>query len=548
LLSAIKDVDRLRQIALVLVKHGFGELIARTNLGALVPGRRPTEDEPRRVSFAVRLRLALQDLGPSFIKLGQIISTRPDLIPADVVAELKKLQDDVPAISIDDVRATIEETLGAPAAEIYRSFEEQPLACASIGQVHRAVLVEDGVERQVVVKVQRPRIRDVIERDLDLLYFLARVIERAIPESKIYSPVGLVGEFDRAIMSELDFGVEADNAERFAKNFAGNETVRFPRVHRAASGKKVLTLEFFDGKKIQPAVAAGARGDAIARNALGVIAQMIFEDGFFHADPHPGNILILGPPETPVLGLLDLGLVGRLTPEMRDKAVDLMVAAVRGENDALADALLAMGKPRGRVDMPAFRAEVARLSERYLGKSIKDVEVSALIRDLVQGAVQFEIEMPTEMLMVGKALMTVEGIGKEIYPELDVWTEIRPYFLKLVWQRYHPERLGRELLRRAGELGVAARDLPKQVNHILEDLRSGRLEVRSVDPNLPGAADRLGRRIYSSVAIGSFTLAGAGLLAAGRHEQLGWTLLAIAGGQLLLHVFGDLKRKYVRRI
>ncbi len=554
IVNTVKDIDRLRQITGVLLKHGFGEIISRTELGSLIPGRKTDEEAAqKKVTFAERLRLALQDLGPSFIKLGQIVSTRADLIPPDVIVELKKLQDDVPPIPVDDVRAQIEETLGAPVEQVYAHFEAQPLACASIGQVHRARLADGGVtaegrmrsEIEVVVKVQRPKIRNTIERDLDLLYFLARIIERAIPESRVYSPVGLVSEFDRAIMAELDFTSEADNAEKFAGNFADNPIVRFPRVYRQATGKKVLTLEFFDGKKVYAAVAAGASGETIAKNALHVIAQMIFEDGFFHADPHPGNVIIQGPAEAPVLGLIDLGLVGRLSAEMRDKAVDLMVAAIRQETDALADALVAMGKPRDKVDMSAFRAEVAELSERYLGKSLKDVQLSALIRDLVQGAVKYEIDMPPELVMVGKALMTVEGVGKEIHPELDVWSEMRPYFLKLIWRRYHPERLGRELLRGLAQLGTTASSLPKQVHSILEDLRNGRLEVRSVDPNLPGAADRLGRRIYSSVTIAAFTITGGLLL--DRHQGVGISLLSLAGATLLFHLIGDLKRRYHKK-
>src|SRR5688572_12337799 len=273
LISAVKDIDRLRQITTVLARHGFGELLARAGLGGTVPAG---EGERRRLSFAERMRLAIEELGPSFIKLGQIVSTRPDLIPADVITELKKLQDNVPAMSIDDVRQTVQETLGATAEEIYVAFDEKPLACASIGQVHRARLVVDGEpEVEVVVKVQRPRIRATIERDLDLLYFLARVIERAIPESKIYSPVGLVSEFDKAIMAELDYTVEADNAERFARNFAGNPIVRFPKVYRGATGKRVLTLEFFPGQKIYGAVAEGVSGETIANHALQIIAQMV---------------------------------------------------------------------------------------------------------------------------------------------------------------------------------------------------------------------------------------------------------------------------------
>jgi ubiquinone biosynthesis protein len=539
--TAVRDADRLRQIVVILVKHGFGDVIARIGLGGLAPASKEGE-ERKKITFAERLRVTLQDLGPSFIKLGQIVSTRADLLPPEVISELKKLQDDVPPMPIAEVRATIEETLGSPVDEVYRGFEEKPLACASIGQVHRARLPQGDGETDVVVKVQRTRARETIERDLDLLYLLARLIERAIPESKIYSPVGLVGEFDRSITTELDFTIEADNAEVFSKNFAESAMVRFPRVYREVSGKKVLTLEYFAGKKIDAAIAAGVSGKAIARRALQVIAQMVFEDGFFHADPHPGNVLILGEGEEPILGLLDLGLVGRLTEEMRDRIVELMAAAIRTDTEAMADALLAIGRPRAKVDLPAFRAEVERIAQRYLGKALREIEVSALIRDLVQGAVKFEIEMPTELTMMGKALMTVEGVGKEIDPELDVYAELRPYFLRLFMRRFHPDRLGRDLLRGMAQLGTTASNLPRQVHEILEDLRTGRLEVRAADPGLPKAADRLGRRIFAAVAVGAFTLSGTGLLAVGRHETVGGVLLGLAGAQLLLHLLGDWRR------
>ncbi len=546
IVNTVREMDRMRQIATVLWRHGFREVVQRIGLGK-PESSEPLPDSEARKGMGERIRLVLQDLGPSFVKLGQIVSTRPDLIPADIVRELKKLQDAVPPIPYEQVKEVIETSLGQKVEEVYSFIDEKPLASASIGQVHRARLRTDEGEIDVVIKVQRPNIRPTIERDIDLLYLFARLVERTIPESKIYSPVGLVGEFDRAIMAELDFQTEASNAETFAKNFDGNLNVRFPKVYRQATSNRVLTLEFFDGKKVYGAVAGGASGATIAKNAVAVIVQMIFEDGLFHADPHPGNILILGPPEAPVIGMLDLGLVGRLSPEMRDKTVDLMVAAVRGDDAGIADALLAMGRPRGAVDQAAFRAEVSMLARKYLNKPLNEIEISALIRDLVQGAVKYEIEMPTEMLMVGKSLMTVEGIGKEIYPELDVFTEVRPHFMKLLWKRYHPERLAREGMRVLSDLATATRNLPAQVHQILEDLRAGRLEVKAVDPNLPGASDRLGRRIYSSVVVGAMTVGGTGLLAVGRHESFAWTLLAIAGGQMLLHVGGDLKRKYTKQ-
>lgn len=512
LLNTVGNLDRLRQITQVLARHGFGELLARTELGGLIPFRKPDEDAPR-VSFAERTRMAMQELGPSFVKLGQILSTRPDLLPPSLIEELKKLQEDVPPITFEEIRSAVEETLGVPLGEVFADFDEKPLASASIGQVHRAKLKHESATVDVAVKVQRPNIRSTIERDLELLYLMARLIERAVPESSIYSPSRLVAEFDKSIMAELDYTVEGGNAAKFAKNFEGNDRVRFPKVFPEISGKRVLVAEFFDGHKISDAVARGYSGERIAKDSLQFIAQMIFVDGLFHADPHPGNIRILGTPEAPVVGMLDLGMVGVLSSELRDRAVDLMMAAVKKDPDELADALLAMGRPRGKVDRDAFRAEVARLSEVHLGKPLREVQMAAIVRDLVQGAVRFNIEMPVEMLMVGKTLMTVEGIGKSIYPELDVYEELRPFFMKLLWQRYSPEKVGQRMLKAANRLSGAAVDLPPLAAEVLDDLRRGRLAVRADNPALAGATEKMGRRV-------AFGVMGAAWIGAGAASQL----------------------------
>jgi ubiquinone biosynthesis protein len=548
LLTTVGNIDRLRQITQVLVKHGFGELVARTDLAALVPFRRAESDTPKR-TFGERLRLAMQELGPTFVKLGQILSTRADLIPPEIIAELKKLQEDVPPIAFEEVRAEIEETVGAPLAEVFTEFDEKPLASASIGQVHRATLKTPEGNVAVAVKVQRPKIRTTIERDLDLLYLLARLLERAVPESTIYSPTGLVGEFDRAITAELDYTIEASNGERFARNFANDARVRFPRVYREVSGKRVLVAEFFDGHHIDRATRElGYSGERIAKNAVQVIAQMIFVDGLFHADPHPGNIRILGEPGNEVIGLLDLGLCGTLSADLRDKAVDLMLAAVKKDIDELADALLAMGRPREKVDRDAFRAEVARLADIHLGKPLAEIQLAAMIRDLVQGAVKFHIEMPVEMLMVGKSLMTVEGIGKSIYPALDVFEEARPFFLKLVWQRYSPEKIGARLLRAATRLTGAASDVPPLIAEVLDDVRRGRLKLQAEDPGLGHAAERLGRRIALGVQAAACIVSGSAVYLYG-HPRLA-TLLFTAAATLSIAAWGRVPapiREYLRR-
>lgn len=532
------SLDRARQISTVLVRHGFGEILSRVGLGTL--RRKEDEEAAPKISFAQRLRLVLQELGPSFVKLGQIISTRPDLIPAEIHAELKKLQDSVPPVPFAELRPPIESALGGTLEELFVEFQEKPLASASIGQVHRARLQAGEAVVDVVVKVQRPNIREVIERDLELLYGFAKLVERFIPESRLYSPVGLVREFDQTILAELDFLAEADNAERFARNFAKNPSVRFPKIYRERSSKKVLTMEFFDGLKITEATQHGASGEQIAKTALGVVAQMVFEDGLFHADPHPGNLLVLRPLDGPVvLGLLDLGLVGRLNERLQDATIDLMVAAVRQDVDALTDALLAIGKPRGSVDKDALRSLVGTVSQKYLGRPLREIEVSAMIGDLIDGGKQFNIEMPTELVMMGKALMTIEGIGKELYPELDVYTELKPYFLKLVWRRYNPEKLGREALRGLSQVNRLALNLPDQLHTILEDLRRGRLALKTQDVQQAEIYDRLGRRLFSSIVVVGLLVSGALLWEKG---DIGFWLLLVALVVGLFHLLRDFWR------
>lgn len=560
LVTAVRDLKRLREIYVVLVRHGFGELASR--LGARnkarpaatveadpaivteIPAEETArgEDEKRRISLAERVRLVLTDLGPSFVKLGQIASTRPDLLPADLIVELKKLQDDVAPVPFEQVRAMVETALGAPLADVYESFDEKPLAAASIAQVHRAVLKAAEGPKDVVVKVQRPGIANTIAGDLELLHGLAALVERAIPESKIYNPVGLVEQFDRAITSELDFTIEAENARRFARNFEGNATVSFPLVYKEASAKTVLTLEFLPGKKINEAVANGYPGPLLAKRSVAIIIQMIFEDGFFHADPHPGNVLVLGSHEDPIIGLIDLGMVGRLAPEMRDKTVDLMIAAVREDYVGLADAMYAIATPTRKVDLGAFRARVAELGSKYLGRPLKEIELSAMIRDIVRGATEFGLEIPPDFLLVGKALMTMEGIGKQMDPDLDVFSEARPHFLNILRKRYSPQKLGNEAWRALEKLSGAAYDLPMQLQEILEDLRLGRLSLKSSDPALPKVVDRLGRRVFSGLVVATTIGSGAWLLTHESHATLGVLLLLFGVLVLFAHTLLDLRR------
>jgi ubiquinone biosynthesis protein len=547
------------EISSVLVRYGFGEVVARLGIGrsrrtknsSNPPSNQdfpsdPTASSPpnsKREEFAVRIRKVLEALGPSFIKLGQIASTRADLLPQEVIFELKKLQDSAPPVEFEAIKEQVELSLGAELDSIFDFFDQVPLAAASIAQVHRArIRTEDGL-REVVVKVQRPGIAETIESDLDLLHMLATLIERSIPETRVYSPEALVRQFDRTVHNELDFTIEAENAQRFARSFEQNQKIRFPYVYRHASSKRVLTLEYFDGKRLDTAIESGYSRRHIVKISLEVMVKQIFEDGFFHADPHPGNVIVLGTPEDPVLGLIDLGMVGRLSPRLRDLTVDLMIGATRRDHDAIADAMLAIGTPTHRVDSTRFRSEVADIAERYLGRPIAEIEASILIRDLVRIANRYGLEIPTDFLLVGKAMMTVEGIGRQLDPNLDIFEEVKPHFLNLLKRRYSPERLTLQFLKRLERLSDKTANLPTQLSDVLEDLRMGRLRITTESAESKQTMDRLGRRVLAAAIFGSSSLGGAWLLS-NYHFAAGVIMLCVAALWLFGHTLSDFYRTF----
>ncbi|RYE92055.1 MAG: AarF/ABC1/UbiB kinase family protein [Myxococcales bacterium] len=493
--------------------------------------------------MSVRVRLVAQELGPSFVKLAQIASTRTDILSPEMIAELKKLQDGVAPFAFEEVQRQVESSLQRPLDEVYEHFDPRPLAAASIGQVHRAVLRTADGPRDVVVKVQRPGVAQTIARDLDLLHTLAAVIERTIPESHLYQPRAMVENFDRTITAELDYTLEADNARRFTKNFEREPQVRFPAVYGEASSRHVLTLEFLPGVKIYEAIKQGFDAKELVRAAIRIIIKQAFEDGFFHADPHPGNLMILGTPDKPQIGVIDLGMVGRLSAEMRDKVVDLMLAAARQDSLGVADALYALGTPTRKVDMRAYRAEASMLAEKYLNRQLGEIDLTSLLRDVVGGAQKYGIEISSDFLIAGKALMTIEGVGKEIDPSLDIYTETRPYFLDLLKKRYSPERMLNEVWRGLERLSGVASDLPMQTREILEDLRLGRLQMKASSPDLPPAFDRLGRRAFAGLVTAAFTVGGSLLADHDRTAILGFGMIGIGVITLGLHLVRDVRTK-----
>ncbi|HNV72781.1 MAG TPA: AarF/ABC1/UbiB kinase family protein, partial [Candidatus Ozemobacteraceae bacterium] len=382
----------------------------------------------------MRLRLVCQDLGPTFIKFGQILSTRPDLIPPDVANELKNLQDNIPPFSFVHVKEQIESELGKPLSELFETFEEAPLGTASIGQVHAARLKDPtvGSVEDVVVKIQRPQIRGTIESDIDLMRLLAKSLEKRVKQLKTLDLTGILQEFELAIIKELDYSHERRNGTRFYAAFTGNPDVVIPRVYRSHSAKKVLTMQRIKGVKISDAETVGADRRVLARVALRAVLQMVFQNGFFHADPHPGNIFALAGNR---VAFLDLGMVGRLSDEMRLHLSDLFIALMQRDTDEIARILCVMGIRQGRVNRASLQRDVIDIMDKVIGVPLEEIQFSEIVKDLMESARRHQIKIPNEYTLMGKALLTVEGVGKNLDPTIDVEAEITPYIRGLIKDR-----------------------------------------------------------------------------------------------------------------
>jgi ubiquinone biosynthesis protein len=531
--SAIQDVGRFREIVAVMVRHGFGHLVERWNLQdtfvlKLLVQKRSEEE---RKSLEVRIVEALQELGPTFVKLGQILSTRPDLIPPALCDQLKRLQDRVSPITFEEARGVLESSLGRPADEVFAELDPTPLASASIAQVHAARLLTG---EEVVIKIQRPGIGRTIESDLNILYFVARQLEATIPELRAFDPVAIAREFEKAIRLELDFHHEASHLERFDRNFSSWTSVHIPRFYKQASSDRVLTIERLRGHKITEAGEHGHDMARVARECVRMLFKMVFEDGFFHGDLHPGNIFIL---DGSRIGLIDFGLVGRMTQAMKDAMADLLLAVVTHDFEGVARSFYAISIRRGKVDYAAFEADTIDIMERYfLNRTLAEVDFGAFLRDLVEGAIRHDVSVPPDYTMFFKAIMTVEGIGKTISPDLDLVTECRPYVERLVAERYSPERVLRAAADSLQAFGRIGRILPFTLEKVLQQLDDGRLTLGVEYPQLATleqARDkRLNRAVLGALA-GSLLLVGAL-----ERQDHGFTLFGLPGVTLVAWTVG----------
>ena len=530
-----RHMNRYRQIITVLFKYGFGDLVDRLHVGQYLEigmqmVSRKRRERVEKLTRSERLRMALEELGPTFVKMGQILSSRPDLIPVEFIEELSKLQDSVPPFPFSQVREIIEAELTSPIDEIFQKFEETPLAAASIGQVHRAQL-KNGDD--VIVKVQRPGIRAIIEVDLEILLHLATLIERHIEEWEIHRPTRIVEEFASSLAKEIDYTIEASNAERFARQFTGNSSVYVPRIFMETTTKQVLTMEFIDGIKaseIDKLDNAGLDRSIIASRGADLILEQVFKHGFFHADPHPGNVFIM--PDN-VICYLDFGMMGRVDRYAREHFADIVYGYVRRDESKIADAILKVVEWDKEPDRRVLERDISDFVESYLYKSLKDLHIADILQKLLELITTHGLRLPPDIFLMIKAMAQVEGLGLVLDPDFDMTERAAPFIKHIKLARLSPKRVVGDFLESGEDLVQLLKDIPGELRTILKQLRQGKASVifehRGLE-NLISGLDRSSNRIASSLIISSLIIGSSLIITTKIGPFLfGFPILGLAG-------------------
>jgi ubiquinone biosynthesis protein len=499
-----RNLGRLSEIAQVAVRHGFGYFFEKHKLNDLLPwGRHPSVEAQSATARGVHLREMLDELGPSFVKFGQLLSTRPDVVPPDIITELRGLQDDVRPFPFEQVEQVVEAELDLSLERAFLDFDPIPIAAASIGQVHRATLPNG---RQVAVKVQRPGAPRQIEADLALLYQAARLAKERIRALDFIDARDLVDEFARSIRLELDYRSEGRNADRFRRDWAGDPHVQIPIVYWSYTRERVLTLEFLDGIKVadvRPATHPVEERRRIAYRMSQTWMAMIFRHGFFHGDPHPANILVL-PGDR--IGLVDFGQVGKLTDNDMSKLTRLFIDAANENVDNLPRRLGDLGVTYPREKEEEFRSRMRELYYKYYGASLSDVDPIQVIREGFDLIYSMNLKVPTRFVMLDKAIATLGSVGVELYEDFNVFEVATPFARSLMRERLSPRSLARQGRRELLSLAAIAQEFPYQLHDVMEELRDGQIEVgfvhKGLDEFMARLSAALNRLVVALVVVG----------------------------------------------
>ena len=534
---ATRSLGRLSEIAQVMVRHGFGYFLEAHKLTDLLPGR---SSETRLAAASVdgasargqHLRDLLDELGPTFVKFGQLLSTRPDVVPPDIIAELRGLQDDVRPFPFEQAERVIVEELGNSIDRLFLEFEREPVAAASIGQVHRAILPNG---KRVAVKVQRPGAPRQIEADLVLLYQAARLVKERVHALDFIDAHALIDEFARQIRQELDYRLEGRNAQTFHRNFAGDPHVHVPKVYWTYTRTRVLTLEWLEGTQLADVdrlpLSLEERRD-LAYLVAETWMAMIFRHGFFHGDPHPANILILE--EAGTIGLVDFGAVGKLTDDDMTKLTRIFIDAAQENVGVLPKRLADLGVRYPKEREQEFLAELREIYYRYYGASLSEIDPIQVMRETFQLIYSMNLHLPTRYLLLDRALATLGSVGVELYPDFNVFEVARPYARGLLLERFTPQRVARRARRDAFAYAHILREAPFQWHDLMEQVRDGQIEVGFVHKGLDDFLEQM-QRVFNRLVVALIVTGGLigssliGIFAKGGPHVLGVNVISVIG-------------------
>lgn len=532
----IRQIKRYRDVAKVLTRHGFGFFVEEMGLLHMLslPKRLFTDTEKiDPMTVGARIRRVIEELGPTYVKIGQIASTRADIIPEEILKELEKLQDDVPSFSFEQVTTIIEEELGSSLNEVFSWIDEEAIAAASIGQVHRAQLRTGEL---VAVKVQRPQIKAMIETDLEILLDLATLAEHRMERMERLQLRDVVEEFAKSLRNELDYSIEARNAEKIAKQFKKDPTIHIPEIYWDYSTRTVLTMEFVEGLKLTQFEEIEKKGydrKAIAEHLVQGLFHQVLIEGFFHADPHPGNIFLL---RDGVISFIDFGMVGRLTADMKQNFASMVIAMMRQNTESMLKAVLRIGIVPEEVNLPLLTSDVDELREMYVDVPMSRISLGEAISNLFKVAFRHRIRIPSDFTLLAKCFLTLEGIVEKLDPQLSMMDMAEPFGIRLLKERYRPSTIAERIWHNLTDYSDLLVDLPKQMKDLMGNLVKGRIRLEVGVPELDiflRKLDRITNQISFSIVLLAFSIVMAGIVIAsalGHQPILLWHIPAIEVG------------------
>ncbi|MBI2650318.1 AarF/ABC1/UbiB kinase family protein [Candidatus Woesearchaeota archaeon] len=526
LIKEVRDIKRFNQILLVLFEEGFDFLLAKIKLKhhiAITKRLKSGLKKREEIKPEISLRRTLERLGPTFIKFGQVLSVRPDLVPKEYAKELEKLQDKVPEFPFSDVKAIIEKEFGKGIEHLFLHFEKKPIASASISQVHKAILKNGD---KVAVKVQRPDVKHLMETDIEIMFYFANLLERHIERLRRFNPSRIVNEFKEWTERELDFRLEARNAKRFYENFKGSKTVHIPKVYDNLTTERILTLEFIEGIELHNIKEIKKKKldfNEIIKNGFNAILTQVFVHGVFHADPHPGNIIVM---KNNSIAFVDFGIVGYFDEKLKSKCIDLLYGIAEQDEELVVDTLMGMGMESEEIDYEQLKSDISFAIQPLQGSSIKDIKVSSVLEEVIDIALRHKLKVPASFVLFGKTIITLEGIAIEYDPNFKIIESIRPFTEKIIAKRSSPLYAWKSLVHSIRRYKKFAESFPEKAEKALDKIQRGSIKVDIEDTDIKQLAleiDRSSNRVAYGLLIAALLIVSAILI----QVEKGPTILGV---------------------